>query len=113
MEKSSPLSARIAATEKLYNEAELGVSADAVLRALDPLIERRLGHLLDQFAVCAPELGPLLDLKAQITELWRMRKEVLNAKAKGQHSWDTLQAILAQKGGQNGVSADTSKHNPV
>lgn len=104
MDKTSPLSARIVATEKLYNEAELGVSADAVLRALDPLIERRLGLLLDQFAVCAPELGPLLELKAQIGELWRMRKEILNAKAKGQQSWDTLQAILAEKGGQNGIS---------
>lgn len=101
---NSPISARIAATEKLYNEAELGASADAVLRALDPMIERRLGLLLDQFSVCAPELGALLDLKAKINEVWRMRKEILIAREKGRRSWETLQAVLLERGGENGAA---------
>lgn len=109
--KNSPISARIAATERLYTEAELGASADTVLRAVDPLIERRLGLLLDQFASCAPELGPLLDFKAKISELWRMRREILVAREKGRKSWDTLQAILADKGGQNGISGSSGEHS--
>lgn len=97
-DKVSPISQRIAATEKLYNEAELGASADTVLRALDPLVERRLGLLLDQFSICAPELGPMLDLRAKISEVWRMRKELLQAREKGRRSWDTLQGVLAENG---------------
>jgi hypothetical protein len=113
--RPSPISDRIAATEKLYNEAELGASADAVLRALDPLIERRLGILLDQFSLCAPELGPLLDLRAKISEIWRMRKEVLIARDRGRKSWEVLQGILAEGGAKNGVQAgsgaDSSHQN--
>ena len=66
------------AVEKLYQEADIGVSAETVLSALDPLIERRLAFLLDQFAICDPELGKLLDLKARIAETWRIRKELKN-----------------------------------
>lgn len=109
-QKNSPISARIAATERLYTEAELGASADTVLRAVDPLIERRLGLLLDQFASCAPELGPLLDFKAKISEIWRMRKEILIARSKGRQSWDTLQAILVDLGGKNGQDRGHGTH---
>lgn len=100
--KPTQVSDRIAATEKLYNEAELGASSDTVLRALDPIIEKRLGLLLDQFAQCAPELGPLLDLRAKITETWRIRKELLNARSRGRRSWETLQQILDEKKVQHG-----------
>jgi hypothetical protein len=102
-DKIRPISARIEATEKLYNEAELGASADTVLRALDPMIERRLGQLLDQFSACAPELGPLLDLRAKITEVWRMRKDILISRERGRRSWEVLQSTLLSKGGQNGA----------
>lgn len=102
IDKNNPISARIAATEKLYNEAELGASADTVLRALDPMIERRLGQLLDQFSSCVPELGPLLAYQAKISELWRMRKEILISRDRGRKSWDILQGVLIEKGGING-----------
>jgi hypothetical protein len=95
--RPTSVSDRIAATEKLYNEAELGASSDTVLRALDPIIERRLGHLLDQFALCAPELGSLLDLRAKITETWRIRKELLQTRDRGRKSWEVLQRILDEK----------------
>lgn len=101
-DKVSPISAKIEATERLYNEAELGASADVVLRTLDPMIERRLGLLLDQFSQCAPELGPLLDLKAKISEVWRMRREILLARERGRKSWESLQDVLLSKGGKNG-----------
>jgi hypothetical protein len=112
-QKNSPISARIAATERLYSEAELGASADTVLRAVDPLIERRLGLLLDQFASCAPELGPLLDFKAKISELWRMRREILVSREKGRKSWETLQSVLVEMEGKNGVSSGSGEHNPL
>lgn len=110
---NSNISARIAATEKLYNEAELGASADTVLRALDPMIERRLGHLLDQLSSCTPELGALLDIRAKISEVWRMRREVLEARAKGRASWDVLQAILAERGGTNGTKDQPVPDNSI
>lgn len=100
--KQTRVSDRIEATEKLYNEAELGASSDTVLRALDPLIERRLGLLLDQFSNCPPELGPLLDLRAKIAELWRIRGELKASRAKGRRSWEVLQSILEDQKGGNG-----------
>lgn len=100
--RQTRVSDRIEATEKLYSEAELGASSETVLRALDPLIERRLGLLLDQFSNCPPELGPLLDLRAKISEVWRIRKELRVSKEIGRRSWDTLQKILEDQKGANG-----------
>jgi hypothetical protein len=112
-DKVSPISARIAATEKLYNEAELGASADTVLRALDPLIERRLGLLLDQFSSCTPELGALLDLRGKISEIWRMRKEILIARERGRTSWESLQAILTEGGENGGLQGNARANSPI
>ena len=53
----SPITSKIAATEKLYSQAELGASADAVLRALDPLIERRSGFSSTNLLSARPSLA--------------------------------------------------------
>jgi hypothetical protein len=101
VKKPLSVSDRIESTSKLYNEAELGASSDTVLRALDPMMEKRLGVLLDKFEKTPPELGPLLDLRAQISEVWRIRKELKAARDNGRRSWETLQRILedVHKGG--------------
>ena len=82
------------AVDKLYELADLGVSAGTVSKALAPVIERRLGYLLDQFGKCPPELGPLLDLKAQITEVWRIRQELRIQAMNGRAAMEGLQKIL-------------------
>jgi hypothetical protein len=87
-------SARVQAVERLNDEAELGASAAHVLRALAPMVERRLGTLLDQFSMCPPELGALLDLRAKIAEVWRIQRELIKAKDKGERSYQALQVIL-------------------
>mgnify|MGYP001607782653 FL=1 len=91
------VSKKYEAVDELYATADIGVASETVLKALDPLIERRLGALLDQFSVCAPELGPLLDLKARISETWRIRKELKMASMRGKKALDSLQAILEVK----------------
>ena len=76
---------------------ERGASAESILRVLDPLIEKRLGTLLDGFRQCPPELGALLDFRASICELWRIRKELRDAGKLGKHAAATLEAITATK----------------
>ena len=87
-------SSNIAKVEELCNKADQGVAAEVVLRAMDPVLEERLGQLLDQFGICAPELGPLLDLRARITECWRMRKEIRMLAGKGKTAAEALSRIL-------------------
>lgn len=91
--------------DDLSQMAELGVSAGAIANALEPIMDRRLGQLLDKLQQCPPELGPILDIKAQIGEVWRIRKEIQSFKAKGQSAVDALNNIVAgiqTKGGTNG-----------
>lgn len=82
------------AVDRLYELADIGVAAETVAKALAPIIERRLGYLLDQFGKCPPELGPLLDLKAQISEVWRLRQELKIQAMKGQTALEALQKMM-------------------
>ena len=80
--------------DDLSQAAELGVSAQAMLNALEPIMDRRLGQLLDKFQHTPPELGPLLDLRAQISEVWRIRREMQAVKDKGANALNALQNIV-------------------
>lgn len=96
--------------DDLSEMAELGVSAGTVVEALEPIMDRRLGQLLDKLQQCPPELGPILDIKAQIGEVWRIRKEMIAFKNKGQSAADALNNIVAgiekRKGETNGSRAN-------
>ena len=83
----------------LHDSAELGYSSELVLKAMDPMIERRLGSLLDQFDNVKPELGPLLDLRAKISEVWRIRRELKNNMLKGQNAVDMMKRIVETNNG--------------
>ena len=87
-------SEKIAKVDKLYAEINRGQSADAVIRLLDPLMEERLGQLLNKFRQCPPELGPLLDLKAQITEVWNIREVLKNAVKLGMSAQLILETVM-------------------
>ena len=95
--ESKPVSAAISKIDSAWREMERGASAESVLKVLDPLLEKRLGTLLDGFRQCPPELGPLLDFRASICEVWRMRKELKDAGKLGKHAATVLEAVMAPK----------------
>lgn len=80
--------------QQVYEEASAGVGAETLLKSLEPMIERRFDALLDQFSNVAAELGPLLDFRAKIGELQRIRKELRNAKLKGDRAMEVLSRIV-------------------
>ena len=84
----------ITRTEKLSKEISQGRASEEILRTLDPILEARLGTLLDQFEHTAPEIGPLLDLRAKISEAWRLRRELKNAVKLGKSSEGILEAMV-------------------
>ena len=88
--------------DALHNSAELGYSSELVLKSMDPMIDRRLGSLLDQFDNVKPELGPLLDLRAKISEVWRIRKELKKNMSNGQHAVDVMKRIVEANGNASG-----------
>ena len=97
MEAPKPVSAAVAKIDAAWREMERGASAESILRVLDPLVEKRLGVLLDGFRQCPPELGPLLDFRASICELWRIRKELKDAGKIGKSAAAVLEAVVSVK----------------
>ena len=95
--ENKPVSAAIAKIDSAWKEMERGASAESVLKVLDPLLEKRLGTLLDGFRQCPPELGALLDFRASICEVWRMRKELKDSSKIGKHAANVLEAIVTPK----------------
>jgi hypothetical protein len=85
---------KIEEIEAIYAKAEAGLSAEVVLRALEPALERRLGVLLELFASTPAELGPILDLRARIAEVWRMRKELKAVKQRGESAQEAITRII-------------------
>lgn len=80
--------------QRVYDDADAGVGATTLLKALEPMIERRFDSLLDQFAQVPPELGPLLDFRAKIGEIQRIRRELRQAKMKGARAMEVLSRIV-------------------
>lgn len=92
-----PISAAVAKIDTAWKEMERGASAQSILNVLDPMLEKRLGLLLDSFRLCPPELGALLDHRARICEVWRMRKELQDAGKIGKSAAAVLEAVLTPK----------------
>ena len=84
---------KIAAVDKIYDEVNRGQTATSTLRLLEPLMEARLGQLLNEFEKCPPDLGALLDLRAKISEVWRIRGKLNDAKKLGLGAEKMLQEI--------------------
>ena len=94
MEPPKPISAAISKIDTAWKEMERGAAAQSVLNVLDPILEARLGILLDSFRMCPSELGALLDHRAKICEVWRMRKELKDAGKLGKSAAATLEALV-------------------
>lgn len=84
----------LAAIQALYGAVDKGTAAETVIRVLDPIIEQRLGLLLDKLAQCPPELGPMLDVRAQIGEVWRIRKELTSVSKAGKNALEALKSVV-------------------
>jgi hypothetical protein len=88
------LNKKIEKIDKIYDEINRGQSADSILRMLNPLIEERLGLLLSQFEKCPPDLGALLSLQSRISEVWRIREELIKAKKLGLSAQSILEGVM-------------------
>lgn len=90
---------QLEAIQSLYGKVDKGTAAETVIRLLDPIIEQRLGLLLNQLEQCPPELGPMLDLRAKISEVWRIRKELTSFSKQGSNALEVLKNVITLKVG--------------
>ena len=93
-EAAKLVSAAVSKIDSAWKEMERGATAQSVLNVLDPILEARLGTLLDSFRQCPAELGALLDHRAKICELWRMRKELSDSSKIGKSAAAVLEALV-------------------
>ena len=84
----------ISEMDRLYGSIEMGAAADTILGLIDPIVEQRLGELLNKLEACPPELGPILDIKARICEMWRMRKKIKEKQLVGRKAVDVIKGLF-------------------
>lgn len=92
---TKPVTDGIRKVDGAYREKNRGEQAQQVLQLLDPMLEKRLGVLLSSFRQCPPELGPLLDFRAQICEVWYLRKELQDAVSLGKYAEGVLEQMMS------------------
>lgn len=80
--------------EERRSEQLAGVGADTLLRVLQPLIERRLEGLLIELKDAEPALNTLLNLRAQIGEVMRIKQELEYLKTRGREASEVVQEIF-------------------
>jgi hypothetical protein len=83
----------ISEMDRLYGSIEMGAAADQILKLIDPIVEQRLGELLNRLEQCPPELGPILDIKARLCEMWRMRKKIKERQLVGKKAVDVIKGL--------------------
>ena len=88
--------------DRLYGSIEMGAAASTILELIDPIVEQRLGELLNKLELCPPELGPILDIKARICEMWRMRKRIKEKQIVGRKAVDIIKGLFEVETVSNG-----------
>jgi hypothetical protein len=83
--------------DKDYETINTSVGAQTILSALGPMIDRQLDGLMAQFQFVEPELGKLLDHRAKILTLWRMKQNLRQGAAKGADITQAFQQMVADK----------------
>jgi hypothetical protein len=84
------------AVEDLYEEASASVAAETLLQAMGPQLERALSYRLKLLFDAKPELGELLDARAQIKAIWDMREGLRRDSRKGQKAVDIFNNLLVK-----------------
>ena len=85
-------------TEKLNEVRDIairGVGADTLLSVLGPLIEKRFEAVLGQLFSAAPTLENMLDARAQLRELWRVRHELQQVRQEGKDVSEALKQMYS------------------
>jgi hypothetical protein len=83
--------------QELYDEASAGVGAETLLKTMEPLLERRMEVIINKLCSASPELSTLLDLRAQLAEVWRMRRELKAMASRGATAVDTLTRLMTAR----------------
>ena len=76
------------------SEQLAGVGSETLLRVLNPIIEKRLEEISLKLIQAEPELGKLLDLRAQFAEVHRIRRELKSVADLGKEASDALADIF-------------------
>lgn len=78
----------------LTDEVRKGVGAQTLLRVMGPVLDERLEMLLNQLDHCPPSLNELLDLRAKISYLRTLRRELNQAAQVGIEAGEKLASTL-------------------
>lgn len=81
-------------TDKDYELINQSVGAETMLGTLGPMIDRQLDGLIAQLQFQPPELGPLLDFRAKIVNLWRMKQRLRQGAAKGKELTEVFKQMI-------------------
>jgi hypothetical protein len=76
----------------LTDEVRKGVGASTLLRSLGPILDARLEAALTAFEQAPPDLNQLLDLRAKITTLRTLKRELDQAVRVGHEAGQQLEA---------------------
>ena len=81
--------------DREYDLINQTVGAETVLGTLGPIIEKQLEALLNQFQWAEPRLEVLLDYRAKILNLHRMRLRLRQVAAKGADVTEVFRQMIA------------------
>jgi hypothetical protein len=85
----------IGVNDKNYDLINQSVGAETMLGTLGPIMERQLEALLNQFQWCEPKLEVLLDYRAKILTIFRMKQRLKQAAAKGAEQTEVFKQMIA------------------
>jgi len=78
----------------LNDEVRSGIGSATLLSVLKPILERRTEQLLSLLEQCEPDLSKLLDLRAKISAVRAMSRELDQAAKKGQEAGEQLSKVV-------------------
>ena len=80
--------------EDLYENASASVAAETLLQAMGPQLDRALNYRLSALFQAKPELGELLDCRAQLKAVWDMKQGLTNQMKKGSGAVKIMNELL-------------------
>ena len=76
-----------------HNAAQKGVGAQTILEVLEPMVVTRTRRLLDVLSSVEPKLEILLDVRARLSEVHRIQKELDTLRNEGADAANVLRRI--------------------